>query len=33
MVQEITVEDYREVEVPDHLHEKFEKMDKLYLED
>jgi hypothetical protein len=31
--EEISIENYKEVEVPDHLIEKFEQMDKFYLED
>lgn len=31
--EEIIVENYKEVEVPDHLHEKFKQQDDFYLED
>lgn len=32
-VQEIAIENYHEVDVPEHLVQKFEQMDKFYLED
>ena len=31
--QEIEIENYHEVDVPEHLVQKFEQMDKFYLED